>query len=71
VSLRTQAEGTVRPPAERAGRSRDSRYRRGEQTFPATLVAEACRAGLTDIGENRAVGVGLSQEALSHLRGTW
>jgi pyridoxal phosphate enzyme (YggS family) len=23
------------------------------KTFPATLVAEACRAGLTDIGENR------------------
>ena len=39
---------------ERAGRSPDEITVVGvSKTFPATLVAEACRAGLSDIGENR------------------
>jgi pyridoxal phosphate enzyme (YggS family) len=42
------------------------------KTFPATLVAEACRSGLTDIGENRvqeAAGKIPQMEALgSHPR---
>jgi len=39
---------------ERSGRSRDEVTVVGvSKTFPAALVAEACRAGLTDIGENR------------------
>jgi uncharacterized pyridoxal phosphate-containing UPF0001 family protein len=29
------------------------RYRRVSKTFPAALVAEACRAGLADVAENR------------------
>jgi len=39
---------------ERAGRSPDEVAVVGvSKTFPATLVVEACRAGLTDIGESR------------------
>jgi len=44
----------VAAACERAGRSPDDVTVVGvSKTFPATLVVEACRAGLTDIGENR------------------
>ena len=44
----------VAAACERAGRSPDEITVVGvSKTFPATLVAEACRAGLSDIGENR------------------
>jgi hypothetical protein len=44
----------VAAACERAGRSPDEVTVVGvSKTFPATLVVEACRAGLTDIGENR------------------
>jgi hypothetical protein len=44
----------VAAACERAGRSPDEVTVVGvSKTFPATLVAEACRAGLSDIGENR------------------
>jgi len=44
----------VAAACERAGRCPDEVTIVGvSKTFPATLVAEACRAGLTDIGENR------------------
>jgi pyridoxal phosphate enzyme (YggS family) len=44
----------VSAACERAGRSPDDvAIVAVSKTFPATLVAEACRAGLTDMGENR------------------
>ena len=44
----------VAAACQRAGRSPDEVTIVGvSKTFPATLVAEACRAGLADIGENR------------------
>jgi len=44
----------VAAACQRAGRSPDEvAVVAVSKTFPATLVAEACRAGLTDIGENR------------------
>jgi hypothetical protein len=44
----------VAAACRRAGRSPDEvAIVAVSKTFPATLVAEACRAGLTDIGENR------------------
>jgi pyridoxal phosphate enzyme (YggS family) len=44
----------VSAACERAGRSPDDvAIVAVSKTFPATLVAEACRAGLTDVGENR------------------
>jgi pyridoxal phosphate enzyme (YggS family) len=44
----------VAAACQRAGRSPDDiAVVAVSKTFPATLVAEACRAGLTDIGENR------------------
>jgi pyridoxal phosphate enzyme (YggS family) len=44
----------VAAACERAGRSPDEVTVVGvSKTFPATLVVEACRAGLTDMGENR------------------
>jgi pyridoxal phosphate enzyme (YggS family) len=44
----------VAAACQRAGRSPDEITIVGvSKTFPATLVAEACRAGLADIGENR------------------
>lgn len=44
----------VAAACERAGRSPDEVTIVGvSKTFPAALVVEACRAGLTDIGENR------------------
>jgi pyridoxal phosphate enzyme (YggS family) len=44
----------VAAACERAGRSPNEVTLVGvSKTFPATLVVEACRAGLTDIGESR------------------
>jgi pyridoxal phosphate enzyme (YggS family) len=44
----------VAAACERAGRSPDEVTVVGvSKTFPAALVVEACRAGLTDVGENR------------------
>jgi pyridoxal phosphate enzyme (YggS family) len=44
----------VAAACERAGRSPDEVTVVGvSKTFPAALVVEACRAGLSDIGENR------------------
>jgi pyridoxal phosphate enzyme (YggS family) len=44
----------VSAACERAGRSPDDvAIVAVSKTFPATMVAEACRAGLTDMGENR------------------
>jgi pyridoxal phosphate enzyme (YggS family) len=46
--------GRVATACERAGRSPDEVTIVGvSKAFPPTLVVEACRAGLTDIGENR------------------
>jgi len=46
--------GRVAAACERAGRSPDEVTIVGvSKTFPPALVVEACRAGLTDIGENR------------------
>jgi len=45
----------VAAACRRAGRSPDEVTIVGvSKTFPASLVVEACRAGLSDIGENRA-----------------
>jgi pyridoxal phosphate enzyme (YggS family) len=53
---------------ERAGRSPDEVTIVGvSKTFPAALVVEACRAGLTDTGENRVQEVAAKIPAVEAL----